>query len=169
MKQRFFIMYLLIVCIQLLICNYFHVSAYITLSLLPAAIICMPTRINTTSAMLIAFATGITVDLLAEGVIGLNALALVPVAGLRRFLCDSIFGKELLAVGEDVSMRKYGILKMGFALFIAQSVFLIFYIWADGASARPFSFNLLRFACSLVTGIFLSLFIANTLDPNERK
>ena len=50
MKQNYFIMYLIIVGVQLLICNYFHVTAYITLSLLPCAILCMPTKIGPSSA-----------------------------------------------------------------------------------------------------------------------
>lgn len=98
-------MYLIIVGVQLLICNYFHVTAYITLSLLPCAILCMPTKIGPSSAMLIAFATGLTVDFLAEGIVGINALALVPVAGARRWIFDMIIGKEIIASGEDISMK----------------------------------------------------------------
>lgn len=169
MKQNFFIMYFLIVCAQLLICNYFHVSAYIALSIMPAAVMCIPTRIGTIGAMFIAFLTGLVIDFLAEGLIGLNALALVPVAASRRFICDGIFGQELSSLGEDISMRKYGSGKVAFALLIEQSIFLAIYILADGGSARPWAFNLIRFACSLICGILLSLVVINMLDPNERK
>lgn len=169
MKQNYFLMFLLILGVQLLICNYLHISAYLTLSLLPCAILLIPTKFGTTTAMLIAFASGLTVDVLAEGVVGLNALALVPVAGLRRCLCDTFFGKEISLTGEDVSMMKYGPGKMALVLAIVQSVFLIIYIWADGSAARPFMFNFLRFTLSLVTGTLLSLVTANLLDPNERK
>lgn len=169
MKQNFMTMYILIVVVQLLICNYFHVSAYLTLSLLPCAILCLPMKIGTSLAMLIAFVTGLTVDFLAEGIIGLNALALVPVAGARRGICELVFGKELIASGDDVSMRKYGVETMIIALVLAQSLFLLIYIWADGASARPIMFNILRFIISLIVGIALSLVIAQMLDPNERK
>ena len=169
MKQNYFIMYLIIVGVQLLICNYFHVTAYITLSLLPCAILCMPTKIGPSSAMLIAFATGLTVDFLAEGIVGINALALVPVAGARRWIFDMIIGKEIIASGEDISMKKLGVGAMLPAIVIAQSIFLFIYIWADGASARPAMFNILRFVLSLITGSALSLIMAQMLDPNERK
>ena len=89
MKQNYFLMFLLILGVQLLICNYLHITAYLTLSLLPCAILLLPTKVGTTASMLIAFASGLTVDVLAEGVVGLNALALVPVAGARRWLCDT--------------------------------------------------------------------------------
>lgn len=169
MKQNYFIMFFLTLCAQLLICNYFHISAYISLSILPVAILCLPTKIGAAGTMLIAFATGLGTDFLAEGLIGLNAAALVPVAACKRFICDSVFGKELILLGEDISMRKHGIGKVTFALLIVQGIFLIVYIWADGGPARPLAFNLIRFAASLVAGVGLSLVVAHMMDPNERK
>lgn len=169
MKQNYIMMFLLIVGVQLLICNYLHISTFLTLSILPCAILLMPTRYSPVVAMLLAFVSGLAVDTLAEGVTGLNALALVPVAGARRWICGFIFGKELTSTGEDVSMMKYGTGKMALAIFIAQFIFLATYIWADGAEARPFMFNALRFSVSLVAGTLISLIIANLLDPNERK
>lgn len=169
MKQNYIMMFLLIVGVQLLICNYLHISTFLMLSILPCAILLMPTRYSPVVAMLLAFASGLAVDTLAEGVAGLNALALVPVAGARRWICGFIFGKELTSTGEDVSMMKYGTGKMALAIFIAQFIFLMIYIWADGSEARPFMFNALRFSVSLVAGTLISLIIANLLDPNERK
>ena len=169
MKQNYIMMFLLIVGVQLLICNYLHISTFLTLSILPCAILLMPTRYSPVVAMLLAFVSGLAVDTLAEGVAGLNALALVPVAGARRWICGFIFGKELTSTGEDVSMMKYGMGKMAVAIFIAQFIFLMIYIWADGSEARPFMFNALRFSVSLVAGTLTSLIIANLLDPNERK
>lgn len=169
MKQNFFTMYLIIVAVQLLICNYFHVTAYITLSILPCAILCMPTRIGPVASMFIAFATGLAVDFLAEGTAGINALALVPVAGARRLIFDLVFGKEITATGEEISLRKYGAGVMLPAIVLAQSIFLLIYIWADGASARPLIFNILRFFLSLAAGSAISLVTAQILDPNERK
>ena len=169
MKQNYIMMFLLIVGVQLLICNYLHISTFLTLSILPCAILLMPTRYSPVVAMILAFASGLAVDTLAEGVTGLNALALVPVAGARRWICGFIFGKELTATGEDVSMMKYGMGKMALAIFIAQFIFLMIYIWADGAGARPLMFNALRFSVSLVAGTLISLIIAKLLDPNERK
>lgn len=169
MKQNYLMMFLIILGVQLLICNYLHISTFLTLSILPCAILLMPTRYSPALAMLLAFASGLAVDTLAEGVAGLNALALVPVAGARRWICGFIFGKELTLTGEDVSMMKYGTGKMAVAIFISQAIYLIIYIWADGASARPFMFNALRFMVSLVAGTLVSMIIAHLLDPNERK
>ena len=67
MRHNYGITFLLLAAIQLLICNYLNISAYITISLLPVLILCFPTRFSTLSAMLVAFATGLATDLLAEG------------------------------------------------------------------------------------------------------
>ncbi len=169
MKQSYLWSFLLVLGVQMLICNYFHISAFITLSILPCAIMLLPTRYSPVETMLIAFISGLAVDFIADGVIGLNALALVPVAASRRGVFRLVFGSELLASEEDVSMMKYGISKMTIALFIVQSIFMAIYICADGAGARPMLFNLARFAASTTVGTAISLVIANILDPNDRK
>lgn len=169
MKQNYFLEFLILFIVQLLICNYFHLTAYITLNILPCAILLMPTRYGTTAAMLLAFVAGLGIDFMADGVIGLNALALVPVAGSRRWICDLIFGKELVSTNEDVSMKKYGTGKMALAIMISQAIFLLIYILADGAESRTWVFNISRFTISLMTGTVLSLVIANAMDNNDRK
>ena len=58
---------------------------------------------------------------------------------------------------------------MVFAIFLVHTVFLVLYIWADGAWLRPFSFNLWRYVLSAVTGILLSLAVADILTPENRR
>ena len=120
-------------------------------------------------AMIIAFATGLVVDLLAEGMLGLNTLALVPVAYARKGIIRLVFGDELFARNEDFSVRKNGFGKVAVAIFIAQALFLLVYIWADSAGTRPFSFNAIRFGVSLAAGWALSLVIIDILAPDTRK
>jgi len=82
MRHDRFLTYTIIVIAQMLICNYLHLSHYVTVSILPVAILCLPSRVESIPAMLIAFATGLAVDLLSDGLTGLNTLALVPVAAM---------------------------------------------------------------------------------------
>ena len=159
----------ILIAAQVLICNYLHISLYLSLSILPVLILCLPTKIDTLRAMLIAFAAGFAVDFAAEGILGLNIVALLPVAYLRRTLCDAIFGDELAARGNDFSIHKYGLAKVVFAVSIVQILFLIVYIWADGGSARPFSTNLLRGFVSFVTGLIVSVPIADMLTKEDRR
>ena len=153
-KAEFYLVYVLLTVAQMLLCNYLHVSPYLMLSILPVMVLCIPIRVPTVWAMVIAFLTGLAVDLLAEGVLGLNVLALVPVAFARK---------------EDFSVRKNGFGEVALAVFLVQALFLAVYIWADGAGTRPFSFNAIRFGVSLAAGVLVSLLVIDLLAPDTRK
>ena len=168
-QQYFFVYYVLLTAIQVLLGNYFTFSPYLMVTLLPVMVLCIPTKYHTVWALLIAFATGMVVDLLSEGILGINTFALVPVALVRRSVCQAIFGDELITRQDDFSIRKYGIGKVFFAIIIVHSLFLVLYLWADAAGARTFSFNALRFACSLAAGLLLSVFVAEILTPDDRR
>lgn len=168
-SQNFGLFYFMLTVVQMIICNCFHLSAYVTLSILPVMILCMPAARNTLTAMLTAFVTGLAVDLFAEGLMGLNALALVPVALLRKPVVQAIFGKDLIEREEDFSFRKYGAGKISIAVLIMQSVFLVIYILADGAGTRPLWFNAARFGASLAAGYVLSMAVAKAILPEDRK
>lgn len=166
--ERYFLTFFILTVVQILVCNYLNLSSYITLSFLPLLVLCIPIRFSTILSMLVAFVAGLAVDIFSEGVIGLNALALVPVAALRIPIISAVFGTGLLARKEDLSVEKHGLFKFSTAIFIAQSIFLILYIWVDGAGMRTFSFNLLKFLCSLGAGFVVSVFILFSVSSNEK-
>ena len=168
-KPEFWIVYVLLLLAQLLLSNYFHVTPYIMLTILPVMVLCISIRVGTVGAMLIAFATGLAVDWLSEGVLGLNALALTPVAFLRNPIIRLVFGSEVFARGEDFSLQRSGFGKVSLALLLAQSAFLLVYIWADGAGLRPLWFNAARFGASLAAGFALSLCTLQVLAPDPRR
>lgn len=168
-KPQFWTAYVLLLLAQLLLSNYVNVLPYMALSILPVMVLCIPIRIGSIAGMVIAFATGMTVDLLSEGVLGLNAAALVPVALLRYPVIRLVFGDELFAREEDFSPRRHGIGKTAMAVFIVQAVFTIIYVRADGAGIRPFWFNFTRVAVSLVVNTALSMACLPNLAPDSRK
>lgn len=168
-KSNFWVAYVLLLLAQLLISNFLHITPFIMLSILPVMVLCIPTRIKTPGAMLIAFASGLLIDWLSEGVLGLNALALVPVAFSRNAVIRLIFGQDLFVRGEEFSVRSNGFVRVALALFLAQSIFLLIYIWADGAGMRPLWFNAARFGASLGAGFLVSLLTLNVLASENRK
>ena len=168
-KSQFYLVFVVLTVVQMLICNYFHLSPYLMLSILPVMVLCIPLRVGTVGAMVIAFATGLVVDLLAEGTLGLNTLALVPVAYARKGVIRLIFGEELFARKEDFSVRKNGFGQVALAIFLVQALFLAIYVWADSAGTRPFSFNAIRFGVSLLAGWAVSLLVIDILAPDTRK
>ena len=166
-RHHFFLTYFLLLILQILICNYLNLSQYVMLSILPVLILMLPVRFGTFFAMILAFVSGLAVDFLSEGVIGLNALALVPVALARKGIIQLVFGSEFFARKENISVSKHGVAKISVALVMAQGLFLLVYIWADGAAMRPFLFNLIRFFASLLAGLLLSLLFSRTLESDN--
>ena len=170
MKNQFFgILYILMVIAQMIICNYFQFTPYIILSILPAIILCMPLTIRTPLCMAIAFASGLAVDWLAEGLIGINAASLVPVALARKTIIRVFLGEDLIARSDSFTFKKNGVAKISIALIVALTIFFAIYITIDGAGMRPTSFNAIRLIASVVCSFILSLIVTAVLTPDDRK
>lgn len=167
-RNGFALTYLLMVILQILICNYLRLPFNLVLSVLPVIVLFIPINHGTIFSLFLAFFTGLVVDFLAEGVIGINALALVPVAFCRKAIITMVFGSEIFARRENLSVKKHGIGKVTLAIIIAQSIFLLIYIWADGSAARPGWYNTLEFSLSLIAGLLLSLLISGYLTQEDR-
>lgn len=169
MNQHFGILYILILICQILLCNYSPIGPYIMLSVLPAMILCVPLKVSTGLCMLIAFASGLAVDWLSEGLIGINAASLIPVALARKSIIRIFFGEDIISRKDSFSFNKNGAVKIIAALIIALIIFLGFYIILDGAGTRPMWFILTHFAASLAASLILSLIVTNILTPDDRK
>lgn len=164
-SQNFGIIFVLMVIIQIVL----QFSPYIILSLLPAMILCLPLGIGNITAMLFAFASALTVDWLSEGLIGINAAALLPVAFCRKGIIRIFLGEDIITRKDNFSLRKYGAAKISVLLITVLVIYLGIYIILDGAGTRPMWFNTTRFLLSLACNLPLSLVIVQILMPDERK
>lgn len=169
MKQKIFLTYCILIVAQLVISNYFNLSPYIMLTILPVMVLCLPTKIDTVVSMFIAFATGLVIDLFSEGVIGINILALIPVAFCRKTIIRFIFGEEMISRNDTFSIKRNGLGKVVSAVVIPQSLFLLIYLIADGAAIRTFLFFMGRFFSSLAAGTVVSVAIVNFTTNDDRK
>ena len=91
---RFLLLTVVILVIQLFVAEFINVHhmLYIAVILLPAMI--LPYRYNRSVAMLIALAIGLLTDLSYDGVLGLNAAALVAAAFFRDPLLSLVASKS---------------------------------------------------------------------------
>lgn len=167
--QNFGLMYILVLICQIVLCNYTNLGPYVTLTLLPAMILCIPTNVGTVLCMFIAFASGFATDWLAEGLLGLNAAAILPVALLRKGTIRIFLGEDIITRNDSFSIRKNGLGKVSSALLSMTAIFLAAYIFLDGAGTRPFWFCAIKFGVSLVCNWALGLLIIRTLTTDDRK
>ena len=123
------IKFILLFLAQAALWNYFNVSPYLFVAYLPALLLCLPPERSTLRVMVLAFLTGLLADFLVSGQIGLTALALVPVAFVRRRVIRIVFGQEIFARGEDLSFHRHGWAKFALAIALVTALFLLIYIW----------------------------------------
>lgn len=164
-NSKFWITYAVLVVAQILLCECLHLSQLLSLWFLPMMILCVPIRHSTPFLLVLAFVTGLAVDVLSHGVLGLTSAALLPVALLRNLTIRLVCGAEVFSRGEDISVRRQGVLKMGLSTMLLTAVFLVIYVVADGAGVRPGWFNFLRILLSLVLDTVVSMLLVNTLSP----
>ena len=159
--------YILMVIVQMFICNYFHFSMYVTLSMLPAMVLCIPLSVNTSLAMVIAFATGLATDVFSDAVLGLNAMSLMPVALARKYIIRTFIGEETVEREESFSFRKNGLGKVSASIALCELIFFAIYIIMDGAGTRPVWFNISRLCASMAASYILSLIAIHMLSSED--
>ena len=154
------IKFILLFLAQAALWNYFNVSPYLFVAYLPALLLCLPPERSTLQVMVLAFLTGLLADFLVSGQIGLTALALVPVAFVRRRVIRIVFGQEIFARGEDLSFHRHGWAKFALAIALVTALFLLIYIWVDSAGMYSAGFRTLKFVLSLLASTVLSMAVA---------
>ena len=167
--HNFPVLFMLLVFAQMIISNYFNFSMFVTLSILPAIVICIPVSVSTLVCMTIGFATGLAVDVMADGVIGLNALALVPVALFRRMFIRIFLGEDIINRNEDFTFRKNGIAKVSLVMFCSIVLFFGIYVIADCAGMRPAWFCTVKIAASTLVSYIVSLLAVSILTSKDRQ
>ena len=167
--QNFGLLYFLLILGQMVLCNFACFGPYVMLTMLPVMILCIPLTVSTPLCMILAFVSGLSVDWLSEGLIGINAAAAVPVALMRKPLIRFFLGEDLIIRKDGFSIRKNGAGKISFILLISSLIFLGIYIYLDGAGTRPLWFNLARLGVSLVCNYPLALIVTNVLTVEDRK
>lgn len=162
-RNNVILIFLILLVAQIFIWSYLNFTQILTLSLLPAMILCLPNERGPVFSMAIAFVSGIAVDFLAGGLLGLTSFALVPVALSRRAVIRLVYGQELFARGEEISISRYGPMKFIICSMIANALFFILFVWTDGAGMRPLTFNVAKIILSTAASVLLSLVVAGLM------
>lgn len=149
--------YVLLLLLQIVLSHLFQTGPLLVLTLLPVMLLGLPAEWSTFRCMVVAFFSGLAVDLMADGLVGLNAFALLPVAYIRRFLMKKSFSEELVERGGRLSGRKWGWRPFLLCILLNTALFLLLYVTVDAAGERSFLFNLESFVLSLAADTVLAV------------
>ena len=144
----------LLMSIQLLVLNYVYLGGYTMPMLYVLFILMLPTGMQRIPLLLIAFGTGLVVDL-SNGVLGFHALACTAVAMARIWFADRI-----LTRGEPVSIDRPGIRSVTPQYYIVYTLLLyaVFYVVLFAAElfgSRGLGDMLLATLCSTLVSTLL--------------
>lgn len=164
-NRRFITAFILVLMVQLVLTKYCQLAPFLYICLLPAMVLCLPTSKPSWYIMIYAFAAGLLVDGLADGPLGLNAMAAVAVAAVQKLVLKLCIGEEIVERGYAFSFHENGFLKIFLALLASTTVFFAVYVIADSAGIRTGGFNFLKWACSTAVSIIFGLVTVNILSP----
>lgn len=152
--------FVLLFILQLVISDYVHLGPWVSLTLIPLLIICIPLSRSPHAVMLIAFALGLGLDILSDGVPGLNAFAAVLAAAPRKFFYRILVNADRQDKTEVPKIREVGLLKYLKYLGVITALYLAAYILVDCVSFRPPLFLLGQFLISWVASTALCLLLS---------
>ena len=165
---RYFIIFAILTLAQALISNYFLLSQYVLISLLPLLIISIPSRYSTPVALGLAFVAGFIVDFVGGGTLGLTSCALLPLALLRITLLRLVSGEEILSDRDDSPVTHQTTAEQALTMVLGCLLFFTIYVWIDAAGTRPFWFNAVRAILSTVVSALLCVLLGNFIFGRNR-
>lgn len=166
MKNRW-LKYLLLICVQILLWNFFNFSQFLMIAIVPALVICFTLRRSSAADMIVSFVIGFACDFFCGAPLGLTSLALVAVAAFRKPIVRLVMGSEVFSRGEEISPYRQGWSKMAITTTILTLLFLLIYVCVDTAGTRPFWVDLIKIGASLALSTPISLYIIGLLSNHQ--
>lgn len=167
MRRGYVITYLILLAVQVVLGDLLNLSQYVVLCFLPVMIMSLPVTYGTPRVLIIAFFTALAADFFTNGILGLSAVALLPVGLFRNLIVQLVFGSELLSRKENISIHKQGPAKVLLATLIATALYFAVFVPVDCAGTRPGGFVLLRILLSVIVSTPVSYYVAGILSPLE--
>lgn len=161
------LLYALIFILQILICNYLDIGAYIYVCLVPLIILGIPMKTNINVTMLAGFGIGLLLDIFAGGILGLNAAAATTLAAFRGPLFRSSVNRENRNKVDVPSVSSIGLNNYIVYVTLSTLVYLAVYTMLECVSLRPFFFIVFRILISLIIDTALMVIISNSLLDRE--
>lgn len=166
MKYRW-LKYLLLICVQILLWNFFNFSQLLMIAIIPALVVCFTLRRSAAVDMIVAFIIGLACDFFCGAPMGLTSLALVAVAAFRKPIVMLVMGSEVFSRGEEISPYRQGWGKISITTVILTFIFLLIYVCVDTAGTRAFWIDLIKIGASLLLSTPISLYIIGLLSTNQ--
>ncbi len=160
---RQIIIYAVVILLQVILNNYVNLGPLIYLCLIPLLIIYLPLDQKNYITLIIAFGLGLIIDILSDGVLGLNAGAATLVALVYKPIFYPIFQKNNYSKKYIPPIRESGLWHHVLYLIIILAIYFFFYIAFDGLAKTTLLVSLIRYLVNIVVNLALAIIIDVTL------
>lgn len=162
---RVLLHWVIVIVLQCILDNYVDLGIYTRIVLLPYLILTLPYRYLTISSMVLAFLTGLCVDIFTTGVLGLNAGALVGVAFVRQKMLHSFIDERNIERHDSPDVKAMGTGRSIFYVFFSHLVFFTLHTILDNFGFTPAMITIPKIAI----GTVVSGLIGYILFRNHKK
>ena len=157
------IIYAVVIFIQIILNNYVNLGPMIYLCLIPLLIVYLPLDQKNYISMIIAFGLGLIIDILSDGVLGLNAGAATLVALVYKPIFYPVFQKNNYSKKYIPPIRESDIGHHALYLTIILAIYFLFYIAFDGLAKTTLVVSLVRYVTNIAVNLALALIVDFTL------
>ncbi len=160
---RQIIIYAVVILMQVIINNYVNLGPLIYVCFIPLLIIYLPLDQKPYLSLIIAFGLGLLIDMLSDGVLGLNAGAATLVALVYRPLFYPVFQKNNYSKKYIPPIRESDIWHPILYMLIILAIYFLFYITFDGLAKSTLLVSGLRYLVNIAVNLALATIIDLTL------
>ncbi len=169
MKRNSWILtYIILIIIQVLLDGLLSTSIYCTIVPFLFIILTLPYRCGTLPTLLLGFAAGLLVDLMGNGVVGLNAAAMTVVAFCRQGLLQMIAGSFIIDNTERPDLYSLGYIKIIGYSALCSLIYLTVFVLVEAGGFSDFLVSLGRISLSTVINCIL-LTVVFTICGQRRR
>lgn len=163
---RNIIRFLLLITVQVLLLNNMNLSGYLNPTIYILFILLLPADVNKSLLLVLAFATGYTIDMFANTP-GLNAAATVLMAFVMPSVRNLFFKNVDFSPGEEPNLKKVGL-----SSFFRYTLVLVFIhhftlFFLESFSFSLFFFILARIALGTLLSTLIILIIMLLFSPRK--
>ena len=160
---RQIIIYAVVILLQVIINNYVYLGPMVYICLIPLLVMYLPLDQKPYISLIIAFGLGLIIDILSDGVLGLNAGAATLLALVYKPLFYPVFQKNNYSKKFIPAIRESNIWHHVLYLLIIIAIYFLFYIAFDGLATTTLIVSLARYLVNVAVNLVLAVVVDVTL------
>jgi hypothetical protein len=160
---RQIIIYAVVILLQIIINNYVYLGPMVYICLIPLLVMYLPLDQKPYISLIIAFGLGLIIDILSDGVLGLNAGAATLLALVYKPLFYPVFQKNNYSKKFIPAIRESNIWHHVLYLLIIIAIYFLFYIAFDGLATTTLIVSLARYLVNVAVNLVLAVVVDVTL------